>query len=144
MSEILKSRQENDALNEDVRSLLNEEVQLFRTVFQETSEFVRDLDRFSLKRLTQLLQSRKQWIDELKHLETRFQYLNYPSPDDFKTEITQILNALVLIDAQLLDFLKMRKQAIIKELVQITDNRNRSPNRCSLKDGPRVIDLMQE
>jgi hypothetical protein len=127
-----------------IRQILDEELHLFRLILKETDDYVGDLDRFSLTHLTELLQRRKQWIDELLLLETRRQVLNYHPLEDFKQEISDILHALITIDAQLMDFLKMRKQAVIKDLAQITDNKSRSPGGRSLKENMRIIDLVQE
>ncbi len=127
-----------------IRQILDEELHLFRLILKETDDYVGDLDRFTLTSLTELLQRRKRWIDELLLLETRRQCLNYHPPVDYKQEISDILHALITIDAQLMDFLKMRKQAVIKDLAQITDNKSRSPDGRSLKENMRIIDLVQE
>lgn len=127
-----------------IQQILDEELQLFRAILKETDDYARELDRLSLNRLTELLQHRKKWIDELLLLETRRQYLNYHPPEEYKQELSDILHTLITIDAQLMDFLKMRKQAVIKDLAQITDNKSRSPKGNFLKGEMQIIDLVQE
>lgn len=143
----------NDLLNKQAKScnyqevcqLLNEELSLFRTIFQETSKFLDELDRFSVSRLLTLLHNRKEWIDELMLLENRRENLGADSDQNYKKEVSDILRSLVSIDARIFDLLKSRKQEIIKDLSKIADNRYRSRKNRSLNLGKsKVIDVLQE
>lgn len=129
-----------------IRALLTDELELFRNLFRETNEFVNHLDSVSVESVMTLLNVRQSWIEELLMLESKRKAgVTRLENQAIRREITSIARSLVAIDAKLLDFLKIKRQEIVKDLSKLADNRNRNRRNRSLRyEEPTVIDIVQE
>jgi parvulin-like peptidyl-prolyl isomerase len=145
----LQSAQHNSNVTDPdntIRTLLTEELELFRNLFKETNQFINEMDSLSVDSVMMLLNSRQEWIEELLLIENR-RKLTGKRIDDQKVikEITNIANSLIEIDAQLLDILRTKKEKIIKDLSKISDKRNRDRKmRNGLRNQEPFIDIIRE
>jgi len=135
-----------------VQDVLVQELDCFRYIVDETKKvfnkngYVFDND-YSIERITKLLESRERWIDLLKRLEQHKEHFVFSEKDHYEihNEISKIARTLVDIDAKLLDFLQMKKINKVKEIMKVTDNKNRSVNRkYNDFEKSKLIDIRQE
>jgi len=135
-----------------VQDVLLQELDCFKFIVDETKKvfdtngYVFDND-FSIERITKLLESRDRWIDLLKRLEDHKAQFAFTEKDHYEIqlEISKIARTLVDIDAKLLDFLQMKKINKVKEIMKVTDNKNRSINRkFNDFEKSKLIDIRQE
>jgi len=135
-----------------VREVLLEELDCFKIILNETHKVLKSgneiLDNdYSLDRISQLLESRERYIDQLKRLEDYKSQFAFSEKDHYEilNEISKNARTLVEIDAKLLDYIQMRKINKVKEITKIADHKNRSINR-KLNDleKTKLIDIRQE
>ena len=130
-----------------VMNLLKDELDLFKHMFSETNELASHLDDISVDTILNLLNARKQWIDDLVLLENKRNTLSVNSPRTKRLlkEITAITRELIAIDAKIFDYLRLKKDNIIKDMVKIADNKSRSNQERYLRlKSPRIVDIVQE
>lgn len=130
-----------------VMNLLKDELDLFKRILSETNEIAGHIDDISVDTILNLLNARKQWIEELALLEDKRTALSVNSPrsESLIREITDITKELIAIDAKIFDYLRVKKENVIKDLVKIADNKNRSKNNRYLRSkSSRIVDIVQE
>jgi len=130
-----------------VMNLLKDELDLFKRILSETNEIAGHIDDISVDTILNLLNARKQWIEELAPLEDKRTALSVNSPrsESLIREITDITKELIAIDAKIFDYLRIKKENVIKDLVKIADNKNRSKNNRYLRSkSSRIVDIVQE
>jgi len=130
-----------------VMNLLKDELDLFKRILSETNEIAGHIDDISVDTILNLLNARKQWIEELALLEDKRTALSVNSPrsESLIREITDITKELIAIDAKIFDYLRIKKENVIKDLVKIADNKNRSKNNRYLRSkSSRIVDIVQE
>ncbi|MCD6205198.1 MAG: hypothetical protein J7L22_06005 [Candidatus Marinimicrobia bacterium] len=130
-----------------VMNLLKDELDLFKRILSETNEIAGHIDGISVDTILNLLNARKQWIEELALLEDKRTALSVNSPrsESLIREITDITKELIAIDAKIFDYLRIKKENVIKDLVKIADNKNRSKNNRYLRSkSSRIVDIVQE
>jgi len=128
-------------------NLLKDELDLFKRILSETNEIAGHIDDISVDTILNLLNARKQWIEELALLEDKRTALSVNSPrsESLIREITDITKELIAIDAKIFDYLRIKKENVIKDLVKIADNKNRSKNNRYLRSkSSRIVDIVQE
>ncbi len=128
-------------------NLLKDELDLFKRILSETNEIAGHIDGISVDTILNLLNARKQWIEELALLEDKRTALSVNSPrsESLIREITDITKELIAIDAKIFDYLRIKKENVIKDLVKIADNKNRSKNNRYLRSkSSRIVDIVQE
>jgi len=130
-----------------VMNLLKDELDLFKRILSETNEIAGHIDDISVDTILNLLNARKQWIEELALLEDKRTALSVNSPrsESLIREITDITKELIAIDAKIFDYLRVKKENVIKDLVKIADNKKRSKNNSYLRSkSSRIVDIVQE
>ena len=130
-----------------VMNLLKDELDLFKRILSETNEIAGHIDDISVDTILNLLNARKQWIEELALLEDKRTALSVNSPrsESLIREITDITKELIAIDAKIFDYLRIKKENVIKDLVKLADNKKRSKNNSYLRSkSSRIVDIVQE
>ncbi|MBN2279927.1 MAG: hypothetical protein JXQ65_05055 [Candidatus Marinimicrobia bacterium] len=135
-----------------VQEVLEQELDCFHLILKESKQVfdskgnIFDND-YSIERIAKLLESRARWIELLKRLEQHKVRFSFTEKDHYEIqmEISKIAKTLVDIDAKLLDFMQMKKINKVKEILNITDNKNRSNNRrFNDFEKSKLIDIRQE
>ena len=135
-----------DSAKQKLRQLLEEELDCLRQILYETQNFLETADDASMEMLGRLLQTREHWIHRLKTLDSQrdiFAKQGYtPGVKRIQEKINETAQALVVVDAKLMDLLNTRKSQVIKEISRIVENRKGmvvgSPRRHS---GARILDI---
>jgi|GEM_PF-4887407 len=126
----------------ELRDAYSEELRCIRQILQHSEQFLADEAEFDVNSVKKLLEERQPWIDILKNIEETLRSAG-SSQDDLahlKSEIAELGNSLIALDAKIMDILLGRKQAIVKELMKNTDNINRRRK----EEAPRIINIKQE
>ncbi len=135
-----------------IKDVLLQELDCFKIILTETRKVIKNGEEIldndhSLDRISQLLESRERYIDQLKRLEDYKSQFAFSEKDHYEilNEISKNARTLVEIDAKLLDYIQMRKINKVKEITNIADHKNRSINR-RLNDieKTKLIDIRQE
>ncbi|MFP4547045.1 MAG: hypothetical protein ACLFQM_02860 [Fidelibacterota bacterium] len=135
-----------------IKDVLLQELDCFKIILSETRNVIKNGEEIldndhSLDRISQLLESRERYIDQLKRLEDYKSQFAFSEKDHYEilNEISKNARTLVEIDAKLLDYIQMRKINKVKEITNIADHKNRSLNR-RLNDieKTKLIDIRQE
>ncbi len=135
-----------------IKDVLLQEMDCFRYILSETKKVIESdqdiLDNeYSLSRIEKLLDSRERYIEQLKRLEEYKAQFAFTEKDHYeiKEEIAKVARTLVDIDAKLLDYLQMKKMSKVKEIMEVTDYRNKNLNK-KLNDfeKSKIIDIKQE
>lgn len=144
----MKCQNNFDRMNENsVQDFLLQELELFKSLLAETKNFIRSSEDIKGISILELLETRNAWIEELEHLESQRRRVSQQNVEHnlISHEISMIAHSLIEIDARILDLLKSRKEKIIKEMINITDNNIQYRRRRSLRvEKPKIIDVRQE
>ncbi len=135
-----------DNAKERLRRLLNEELECLRQILYETQSFLETANDASMEMLGRLLQARDHWIHRLKTLESQREVFekqgHTPGVKRIQDQINETAQALVVVDAKLMDLLNTRKAQVIKEISRIVENRKGmvvgNPKRHR---GARILDI---
>lgn len=114
---------QTDSEKNELETLLEQELEYFKTLLQYTEKSLSQVDSLSVNVLTEMLKYRQEWIDKIQLLEQKRKNIvsEYPLVDQesYLKQISSIAGDLVEIDKQIYKNLEFRK---IKYIQKISDN----------------------
>ncbi len=134
-----------DSEKNELESLLEQELNYFKTLLQYTEKSLSQVDSLSVTVLTEMLKYRQEWIDKIQLLEQKRKNLvdKYPRVDqeNYLQQISSIAGDLVEIDKQIYKNLEFRK---IKYIQQISDNAMGKNYMTRGQSQSHILDITQE
>ncbi len=131
-----------------LQTLLEQEVDYFRSLVQYSKKFVEEIETLSLNLVGEMINFRQEWIDKIQNLEDERKELNSNETnietENYLKEISTMAKSLVEIDREIYRNLNSRKMNYVREMSKTATGKRYNAKQSQLSQNSNILDVRQE